>query len=62
MASQDSDSVVLSIRIPKELRRKVKARAAALDVTVQEVIISLLQSWLAETVSPQGASARPDQG
>ena len=62
MASQDSDSVVLSIRIPKELRRRVKAQAAALDMTVQEVIISLLQSWLTQTEPPQGSPARPDQG
>ena len=46
MGQEASENVVVSIRMPKELRRRVKAQAAELDMTVQEVVVSLLREWL----------------
>ncbi len=55
---EGADGVILSFRVPKELRRRVKAQAAALDMTVREVIVSLLEEWLQRVEGSQGTTAR----
>ncbi|WP_324668949.1 hypothetical protein [Geochorda subterranea] len=57
-----AEDVVLSIRVPKELRRRVKAQAAVLDLTVQEVIISLLENWLDKVEASQGPAEQSARG
>ena len=49
--AEERDEAILSIRMPRALRRQVKARAALLGISVQEVVVSLLEGWLQQTES-----------
>ena len=58
----DRDEALLAVRVPRELRRRFKAATAALDTSMEAVIVQLIERWLEENekggnnrVNPQEA-------
>lgn len=49
------EKVLMNVRVPKELRQRVKARVALMDTTIEAVVTGLLEKWLEETDDKEGS-------